>query len=316
MLSHPISSVLASTYWPSLTSPRQSIASDGTWAENLVCNLGAKILGRQRGTPQGIRREGMQRYREIYDSLDGLVSEPKAANAEFDEDAFLEQLLSGELDTTFDAITNAVRDSVHIDRIASAMALVAGDRMARTAVSFSPGWFDIGFEMQMAAAVRRIYRFAGYRRAVEALYHAAWQFYEDRWINIQHRSLAQISFKVTTDVSEPGELREQIIDAIESIRVVDAARLVSSYVALGHDTVELLNEVALTVLKHDSGWNLLHTLRTIFDELEHCKGHPASPQLLVGLARFTTGVRRSDDNESATRTAKRFAQRQTAVDLY
>ena len=43
---------------------------------------------------------------------------------------------------------------------------------------------------------------------------------------------------------------------------------------------------------------------------------PLLHQLIVGLARFTTGARRSNNSDSATRTAKRFARRETAVDLY
>ena len=283
--------------------------------EQLVCNLVAKMLGRHRGTPDGVRREAIEAYTALQAELDH-IAEPDGS-FDFDDDAFGEALLSGELDTAFGAVTAALQSGVHVNRIADTMVMLAADRMARTPVSFNPGWWDLGAEMHMGSAIRGIHRQAGYALAAKAVYHAAWQFYSDRWLNIPNRPLSRAKLNpsaATTD--DVGAERAAIVDAIESIRVNDVGPLVRKHLAAGHPTGELLDEIALALLKHDTGWDILDTLRVVYDEAQTCREHPAVHQLVVGLARFTTGARRSNNSDSATRTARRFARRETAVDLY
>ena len=181
---------------------------------------------------------------------------------------------------------------------------------------------DLAAEMQMGSALRGVLRYAGYASAAKAAYHAAWQFHSDRWLNIPNRPLSrarplsQAALAEGDKTTDAEAERAAIVDAIESIRINDVGRLVVTHMAAGHPPGELLHEIALALLKHDTGWDTLDTLRTVFDETETCREHPAAHQLIVGLARFTTGARRSNNSDSATRTAKRFARRETAVDLY
>ena len=283
--------------------------------EQLVCNLVAKMLGRHRGTPDGVRREAIEAFTALQADLD-RIAEPDGT-ADFDDDAFGEALLSGELDTAFGAVTSALKSGVHVNRIADAMVMLGADRMARTPVSFNPGWWDLAAEMQMGSAIRGIHRQAGYAFAAKAAYHAAWQFYSDRWLNIPNRPLSRATLDSSVATTgDAGAERAAIVDAIESIRVNDVGPLVRKHLAAGHPTGELLDEIALALLKHDTGWDILDALRVVYDETEVCREHPAVHQLVVGLARFTTGARRSNNSDSATRTARRFARRETAVDLY
>ncbi len=282
--------------------------------EQLVCNLVAKMLGRHRGTPDGVRREAIGAYAARQADLGALI-EP-VDTVPFDEDAFGEALLSGDLNTAFDALTAALKSGVHVDRIADTMVMLAADRMARTPVSFNPGWWDLAAEMQIGSAIRGVHRCAGYASAAKAAYHAAWQFYSDRWLNIPNRPLSRATLDAGDETTDADAERAAIVDAVESIRINDVGRLVRTHLAAGHPTSELLREVALALLKHDTGWDILDTLRVVFDETEACREHPAAHQLVVGLARFTTGARRSNNSDSATRTARRFARRETAVDLY
>ena len=283
--------------------------------EQLVCNLVAKMLGRHRGTPDGVRREAIEAFTALQADLD-TIAEPDGST-DFDDDAFGEALLSGELDTAFGAVTAALKSGVHVNRIADAMVMLGADRMARTPVSFNPGWWDLAAEMQMGSAIRGIHRQAGYAFAAKAAYHAAWQFYSDRWLNIPNRPLSRATLDSSVATTgDAGAERAAIVDAIESIRVNDVGPLVRKHLAAGHPTGELLDEIALALLKHDTGWDILDALRVVYDETEVCREHPAVHQLVVGLARFTTGARRSNNSDSATRTARRFARRETAVDLY
>ena len=282
--------------------------------EQLVCNLVAKMLGRHRGTPDGVRREAIAAYAALQADLDAMA-EP-VDSTPLDEDAFGEGLLSGDLNTAFGAVTTALQSGVHVNRIADTMVMLAADRMARTPVSFNPGWWDLAAEMQTGAAIRGVQRYAGYASAAKAAYHAAWRFYSNRWLNIPGRPLSRAALPEREATTDAPADRKAIVDAIESIRINDVGRLVATHMAAGHPTDELLREIALALLKHDTGWDILDTLRTVFDETEVCREHPAAHQLVVGLARFTTGARRSNNSDSATRTAKRFARRETAVDLY
>ena len=107
-----------------------------------------------------------------------------------------------------------------------------------------------------------------------------------------------------------------VLDSIEEIKVREIGRQVREYLNAGYSGDRLLNEMGLYILKDDNGWNLLHTLRTIFDEWALCAEHPARGQLLVGLARWATDVRRRTGSQSAAQTAQRFARGETAVELY
>ena len=284
--------------------------------EHLVCNLVAKMLGRHRGTPDGVRREAIEAYTNLQADLND-ISEP-GGSVEFDEDGFVMALLSGDLSTVFGAVSDTLQSGVHVNRIADTMVMAAADRMSRTPASYNPGWWDLGAEMQMGSAIRGVAKYGGYALAAKAVYHAGWQFYGDRWLNIPNRPLSDVRLNqhASEASGDASADRKAIVDAIESIQINDVGPMVGRYLTAGHPKEELLDEIALALLKHDTGWDILDTLRVVYDESDNCRDHPAAHQLVVGLARFTTGARRSNNSESATRTAKRFAQRQTAVDLY
>ena len=91
-------------------------------AEELVCNLGAKILGQERGLPDEIRQTGIIRFSKVNEMINDLAQNPVSeVGAPFDEDAFAEGLISGEISQAFDAITDALKSGVSIDRIVTTM---------------------------------------------------------------------------------------------------------------------------------------------------------------------------------------------------
>ena len=72
----------------------------------LVCSLGAKILGQGRGRPGELHREAIQKMREIEHIFDELPQGTSAESAvDYDEDKFSAALVSGDLDEVFDAVT-------------------------------------------------------------------------------------------------------------------------------------------------------------------------------------------------------------------
>ena len=184
----------------------------------------------------------------------------------------------------------------------------------------SPGWFDLAWELSLGSRLRSVEERAGFATAARACYHAAWQFFGNRWLNISPRDITRPGLRATSSANgnprgEDGAL-EEILDAVESIHVRTVGRMTRDYLNAGYSGDRLLVELGGSILKQDNGRFLLHTLRTVFDEWKHCEGHPARNQLLVGLARWATDTRRQIDSQSAAQTAQRFARGETAVDLY
>ena len=285
-------------------------------AEELVCNLTAKILGRGRGAPDEIRREAIGKLESLEDFIADLAANPPAQTTNFDEDAFAAGLVSGDLDDTFDTITNALKSGVEINRIASTMVLIGADRMARTPASMSPGWWELGREISLASSLRTTLRFAGFQVAAKALYHVAWEFFSNRWLNIRQMPLSTSRGATTSEAPNEDAAIEAVINTIETVQIQEVGRITRQYLNSDFSADHLLSELGQCILKDDNSWNILNTLRTTFDEWKLCQGHPARNQLLVGLARWTTDVRKNTNSDSAARTAQRFARGETAVDLY
>ena len=284
--------------------------------EELVCNLAAKLLGGGRGAPDEIRREGMRKLESMNDFIDDLAARPPTETADFDEDGFAAGLVSGDLDETFDAVTNALNSGEEINRIATTMVLTAADRMARTPASMNPGWWALGQEMTWSSSIRTALKNGGFKVAAKMLYHTAWGFFDNRWLNIRPLPLTESRGGGTLDTSDEDAALQEIIDSVEAVQINQIGRQVRQYLNSGLSGDRLLSELGQCILRDDNGWDILNTLRTVYDEWKWCEGHPARNQLLVGIARWTTDVRRQAGSESAAKTAQRFARGQTAVDLY
>lgn len=285
--------------------------------EELVCNLAAKMLGRGRGAPEELRLAAMKRFDPINRLIDDLAAQtPADSAAEYDEDALAAGLVSGDLTKTFTAVSDALNAGADINRIVTTIVLLAADRMARTPVTMSPGWWNLGREMTLASSVRTAFRYGGFTVGARALYHVAWQFFSDRWLNITPRSLTEPLGATQSEAPDEDTALRVVLDAIEAIQVREVGQHTREYLNAGFSGDRLLLEMGQSILKDDNGWNLLHALRTVFDEWKGCEGHPARHQLLIGLARWATDVRKRAGSQSASQTALRFARGQTAVDLY
>ena len=286
-------------------------------AEELVCNLAAKILGRERGAPEELRLAAIKMFEPIHTLIEELASTSTGDKvAAYDEETLAKGLVSGDLTQAFNAISDALRARVDIGRIVTTMVLLAADRMARTPVNLNPGWGSLRQELILVSSVRTALRYGGFKVGAKALYHAAWQFFSDRWLNITPRSLTEPLSSTKSDASNEDMALRTVLDSIETIQVREVGRQTREYLNAGFSGDRLLSEMGQSILRDDNGWNLVHGLRVVFDEWKLCEGHPARNQLLIGLARWATDVRKRTGNQSAAQTAQRFARGQTAVDLY
>ena len=286
-------------------------------AGELVCNLGAKILGQGRGRPGELHREAIQKLEEINPIFDELPQETSTESAvDYDEDKFSAALVSGDLDEVFDAITEMLTAGVPINTLATTMVMMAGDRMARTPVNMSPGWWDLQEEMEIASTVKKVLRHGGTKVAAKALYHAAWRFFNNRWLNIRHQPITASRAPSTSVTLDEDTALSEIMDSIESVRIQEIGRRTREYLNAGCSAERLMSEMGLCILKDDNGDNLLSSIHIVSEEWNACGTHPARNQLIVGLARWATDIRRNAGNDSAVQTAHRFARGETATELY
>ena len=285
--------------------------------EELVCNLGAKILGQGRGRPGELHREAIQKLEEISPIFDELPQETSTeSSVDYDENKFSAALVSGDLDEVFDAVTEMLAAGVPINTLVTTMVMTTADRMARTPVNMSPGWWDLQEEMEISSTVRKVLRHGGTKIAAKALYHAAWRFFNNRWLNIRHQSITESRTPTKPIALDEETALSEIVDAIESVRIQEIGRRTREYLNAGCSAERLMTEMGLCILKDDNSDDLLSSIRIVSEEWKTCESHPARNQLIVGLARWATDIRRNAGNDSAVQTAHRFARGETATELY
>ena len=282
-------------------------------ADELVCNLGAKLVGRGRGEPQRFRRDAVRLMAEITSSVDAATSD---SHDGYDEDAFVNALTSVDIQRSFDAVDSTLNTSVKIDQLITSLVLLAADRMARTPVNVDAGWPCLTTELNLAASLRTAQRVGGDKVAAKGIFHAAWVIFDNRWLNIPPRSLTEPLKVEKLDAPNEDAGLQLIINAIEGLNVHGIGEQVLAYLNAGYSGNRLLQEMGRAILWNDTASEILPTLRTVFEEWEKCAGHPARNQLLVALARYATDIRTNKDSESATITAMRFAEGKTTVEVF
>jgi hypothetical protein len=289
----------------------------------LVFNLGAHLLGRRRGDPERFRRDAVGLMTAAMPAIEAS-NLAASSRIDYDEDAFVNALLSANIQKSFDAVSGALSAGVKLDRLITTLVMLAADRMARTPVNVDAGWGPLTTELNIAASLRTAQRYGGDEVAAKGLFHAAWQIFSDRWINIPIRPVTSPLGGEKLDVSDESAGVRLILDSIASLNVQDVGRQVLEYLNAGYAGDRLLHEMGRAMLWDDTNVRILSTLRTIFEEWERSSGsdaafgagHPARRQLLVGLARYATDIRTNKDSGAATNTAMRFAEGRTTVELF
>jgi nitrite reductase/ring-hydroxylating ferredoxin subunit len=292
-------------------------------SSELVFNLGAKLVGRRRGEPERFRRDAVGLMTSMIPLIEASTASP-ASVVEYDDDAFAAALLSVNIQKSFDAVCDVLRAGVTLDRVITTLVLLAADRMARTPVNVDAGWGVLTLELNLAASLRTASRHGGDHVAAKGIFHAAWQLFADRWLNIPVRPLTAPLGGGVLDVTDEDAGVQLILASIASLNVQDVGRQVLEYLNAGYSGDRLLHEMGRVMLWDDTNTQVLPTLRTVFEEWERSRpseaaggsGHPARYQLLVGIARYATDIRTNKDSGSATNTALRFAEGKTTVDVF
>jgi hypothetical protein len=281
----------------------------------LVFNLGAKLVGRRRGDPERFRRDAVALMTSMVPLIE--ASGPAAnTGARYDEDVFVSALMSVNIQKSFNAVGAVLETGVKLDRLITTLVLLAADRMARTPVNVDAGWGALTGELNLAASLRTAQRHGGDPVAAKGLFHAAWQLFADRWLNIPVRPLSMPPSGGSLEAPNEESGVRVILDSIASLNVQGVGGQVLGYLDAGYSGDRLLHEMGRVMVWDDTNIQILPTLRTVFEEWERCAGHPARYQLLVGLARYATDIRTNKDSGSATNTALRFAEGKTTVEVF
>ena len=280
---------------------------------DLFFYLGAKFVGHHPADPERYRRDAINLMKEMLPTIENVAFE---RTNKFNEDAFVEALTSVDLQRSFEEVQAVLVDGVKLDRVITTLVLLAADRMASTPVNVDAGWWNLTMELNLASSLRSAQKMGGSLVAAKGLFHVAWQIFADRWINITSRPLSEPLSEGKLDVANEAEGVKQIIDTIESLNVQDVGPQVLGYLNAGYSGERLIKEIGHSVLWDDTGSVVLPTLRAVFEEWKHADGHPAQPQLLVGLARYVTDIRTNTDNKSAATTAMNFAEGRTTIEVF
>ena len=280
---------------------------------DLFFYLGADLVGHHPADPERYRRDAIELMKEMLPTIENATLE---RTDQFDEDAFVEALTSVNIQRSFEEIQAALINGVKLDKVITTLVLMAADRMANTPVNVDAGWWNLTMELNLASSLRRAQQVGGNLVAAKGIYHVAWQIFADRWINIPTRLLSEPLSDETLNTASETEGIKHIINTIETLNVQEVGPQVLGYLNAGHSAERLIEAIGHSVLWDDSGSEVLPTLRTIFEEWQHAEGHPAQPQLLVGLARYVTDIRSNTDNKSAATTAMRFADGRTTIEVF
>ena len=292
-------------------------------SSELVLNLGSRTVGQGRGEPELFRRDAIRKMRDLAGVIDEAAESP-GDGLEFDEDGLAADLLSGDLERSFDSLARALQSGVSLQRLITTFLLVAADRMARTPVNVDAGWSCLTLELELARSLRTALRIGGPRVAAMGLFHAAWHLFADRWLNIPARPLSEPPEAAPLAAASAGEGVEEVARAVQTLDVHGAGERASGYLAGGLDADLLLQRLGVLILWNDTGARVLPTLCAVADEFAGTRGrdaalgagHPAAPQLVAGLARYATDVRTSKASGAATTTALRFAEGLTTIDVF
>jgi nitrite reductase/ring-hydroxylating ferredoxin subunit len=296
------------------------IVSEFGWerSQELVCNLGSKLAGRRRSEPRQFLRVAMETMKSLAPvilEIQGVRTKPADLQHQH-EDALADALVGADVRRAFEAVGAVLKAGIPCERVIDTFVLLAADRMARTPVNVNSGWAELTTELNLSVSLRTAFKHGGATVTAKALFHTAYQFFQDRWLNIPARSLNKTlePGRLTAGDEKPGIT--EICRSIQALDVQNVGPQVRGYLDAGFSGERLLHQMGQVILKDDTGQSIVPTLASIYEEWETLEGHPARNQLLVGLARYAADVRRNKNSQGFAQTALRFAEGRTTVEVF
>ena len=187
-------------------------------SEELVCNLGAKLAGRQRQDPQRFLKLAIDTMQSLSPAIEN-IPERRADTGSYNEDELASAVVGADVKTAFESVGAVLRSGVPLERVIDSFVLLAADRMARTPVNVNSGWPELTTELNLSVSLRTAYKHGGSKVLAKALFHAAYQFFQDRWLNIPLRRLGEPLERGNLDAADERSGIDAITGSIQALNV-------------------------------------------------------------------------------------------------
>jgi nitrite reductase/ring-hydroxylating ferredoxin subunit len=229
------------------------------------------------------------------------------------ESRLADDLRSENPQTVVDALAEALRAGARPSQLSKSLAYAAAMRIARfgTANEFSD-WITALHTLTYCNGVHQLIKRIETEKgkvapeALRAIFQGAISVYLDRFLNVPPAALPGERDSVDDEPSDPEELLEKFLDALDmQQRVNVAARVVSRYLQLGHPVGRLIEALARGVLREDANFHTYQALEACVQQYEEWGDTAEGSEgknILIALARYLAA--HSPTQRSSLQTAE------------
>ncbi|MCF6411696.1 Rieske (2Fe-2S) protein [Pseudalkalibacillus salsuginis] len=188
--------------------------------------------------------------KKAFEKLPDIISRKNVIDGKtFDEEAFVEQLLSDQPVKTVDRMMDALESGVSPVRLSQLVALAAAERIARfhTQNDFSD-WITVLHTFTHAHAVHQSLRRSTTVELTRAVFHGAMSVYLDRFLNMPAARKPQ----PVEGITEPQDPSELLNLMNKQQQVAESARWVVTYLGSGGEKGALFNTLGHALLREDA----------------------------------------------------------------
>lgn len=228
-------------------------------------------------------------FQELPDILVDAVSR---GDADIDEAALVEQILSDDALKTVNMMLDALKSGVTPSRLAQLVALAAAERISRFHVQNDfRDWITVLHTFTHAHAVHESLRRSTTPELTRAVFHGAMSVYLNRFLNTPS-ARRQKPKDVEAEPQNPSELLE-IMN--QQQQVTESARWVVNYLARGGDKSELFNTLGHALLREDAEFHSFQMYEAAMVEHDHWEkedselARHAQEALFIAVTRYLAG---------------------------
>jgi nitrite reductase/ring-hydroxylating ferredoxin subunit len=223
---------------------------------------------------------------------DILVDAASRGDADIDEAALVEQILSDDALKTVNMMLDALKSGVTPSRLAQLVALAAAERISRFHVQNDfRDWITVLHTFTHAHAVHESLRRSTTPELTRAVFHGAMSVYLNRFLNTPSARRPEPK-DVEAEPQNPSELLE-IMN--QQQQVAESARWVVNYLARGGDKSELFNTLGHALLREDAEFHSFQMYEAAMVEHDHWEkedselARHAQEALFIAVTRYLAG---------------------------
>ncbi len=201
-------------------------------------------------------------------------------------------VLGDDPEVVLQALLDALQEGASPADVARSVALAAALRIAHFGTSNDHSdWDSAHHTFSYAnAAFGLIMRATGDGADVEiealcvrAAFHGALAVYLDRYLNVPPARLPLGDLRAHT----PAKLRRRFLDACDrQHQVAEAARIVASHLAAGHQPADFIAVLGHALLREDAGFHMVQNLQAGVRQYLAWQGDPEAAPILIAAARY------------------------------